>query len=154
SGSISTAGVGNLLVSASPPIQPLSNAIVDNGSLTISGTNTVVTFAGNISGSGTISLQRGAQATFNGTIGSEAFTIAGTSKAVINSTVSGTGSFTLLDSGSLEFGAGDSENVTFASTSTGRLTLDHSLTAPFTGKLSGLNPNTPVLLADLAYTTN
>ena len=39
--------------------------------------------------------------------GSEAFTITNTAKAIVNTTISGSGSFTLSGSGSLEFGAAD-----------------------------------------------
>jgi hypothetical protein len=41
--------------------------------------------------------------------------------------------------------------VTFAAKASGMLKLDHSLTAPFTGYLSGLTPNNAVDLADLAW---
>jgi hypothetical protein len=148
SGPISIASGGQLLVSAS--YTGLSNAIVDNGSITVSGKNS--SFASNISGSGAINIQNGAAATFNGAItGSETFTISNTSKAIVNTTISGSGSFTLSGSGSLEFGAADSENVTFTSGANGTVKFDHSLTAPFTGYLSGLSTKNAVDLADLAW---
>jgi hypothetical protein len=150
SGSISIASAGKLSVSAS--YAGLSNAIVDNGSLAISGNNTKATFTGNISGSGSINVQNSAIATFNGAItGSETFNITNTAKAIVNTTINGTGSFALSNSGSLEFGAGDSEKVTFMPGATGTLKLDHSLTATFTGQLSGLTTKNTVDLADLTF---
>jgi hypothetical protein len=147
-GTISIVSGGSLLVSAS--YTGFSNAIVDNGSITVSGKNS--SFASNISGSGAINIQNGAAATFNGAItGSEAFTITNTSKAIVNTAITGTGSFALSGSGSLELGAADSENVTFTSGASGTLKLDHSLTAPFTGYLSGLSTKNAVDLADLAW---
>jgi hypothetical protein len=138
-----------LLVSAS--YTGFSNAIVDNGSITVSGKNS--SFASNISGSGAINIQNGAAATFNGAItGSEAFTIANNSKAIVNTAITGIGSFALSGSGSLEFGAADSENVAFTSGASGTVKFDHSLTAPFTGYLSGLSTKNAVDLADLAWT--
>jgi hypothetical protein len=53
--------------------------------------------------------------------------------------------------GNLEFGAADSENVTFKPKTSGTLKIDHSLTAPFTGYLSGLSPTNAVDLADLSF---
>ena len=117
-----------MLVSAS--YTRLSNAIVDNGSITVSGKNN--SFASNISGSGAINIQNGAAATFNGAItGSETFTITNTSKAIVNTTISGSGLFILSGSGNLEFGAADSENVTFTSGASGTLKLDHSFDGSF-----------------------
>src|SRR5262249_11754860 len=58
----------------------------------------------------------------------------------------------LQNRGSLEFGAADSENVTFAAGAGGTLKIDHSLTAPFTGYLSGLSAKNFVDLGDLAWT--
>jgi hypothetical protein len=148
SGPISIASGGKLLVSAS--YTGLSNAIVDNGSITVSGKSS--SFASNISGSGAINIQNGAGATFNGAItGSETFTITNTSKVIVNTTISGSGSFILSGSGSLEFGAADSENVTFTSGASGTVKFDHGLTAPFTGYLSGLSTKNAVDLADLAW---
>src|SRR5262249_2982870 len=54
------------------------------------------------------------------------------------------GSITLQDSGSLEFGTANSENVTFAAGASGTLKIDHSLTAPFTGSISGLTTNNAI----------
>src|SRR5262249_51731426 len=56
------------------------------------------------------------------------------------------------DSGSLEFGTANSENVTFAAGASGTLKIDHSLTAPFTGSISGLTTNNAIDLVDLAWT--
>jgi hypothetical protein len=151
SGAISIASGANLLVSAS--YSGLANAITDNGSMTVSGNKTAVTFTGNLSGSGAINVQNNGTVTFNGAVGSETFNVSGTSKAIVNSTANGTGSFVLLGSGSVEFGAAVSENVAFASGATGTVKLDHSLTAPFTGQLSGLSTTGTnfVDLADLTF---
>ncbi len=56
-----------------------------------------------------------------------------------------------MNVGSLEFGAADSENVTFATGSTGTLKVDHSLTARFTGTIAGLTQHNMVDLADLTW---
>jgi hypothetical protein len=146
-GTISIASGGALLVS--PGYAGLPNAIVDNGSLTVSGSSS---FAGSISGAGIVQVQNGATATFNGAVtGSETFTIANTSTAIFNTGVSGSGSLLLWGSGSVELSGADSENVTFASGANGTLKLDHSLTAPFSGSLSGLNTINKVDLADLGW---
>jgi hypothetical protein len=50
------------------------------------------------------------------------------------------------------FGAADSENVTFMAGANGRVTFDHSLTAPFTGSVSGLSPKNAIMLEDLTWT--
>jgi hypothetical protein len=151
SGSITIGSGANLLVSAS--YSGLANAITDGGSITISGNKTAVTFTGNLSGSGAINVQNNGTVTFNGAAGSETFNISGTSKAIVNSTANGTGSFVLSGSGSVEFGAADSENVSFTAGATGTVKVDHSLTALFTGKLSGLSTtgNNFVDLADLTF---
>ncbi len=150
-GAISITSGGELLVSAS--YTGLMNETLDNGAIVISGKKSIVSLAGNISGSSEINIQNGAAATFNGAItGSEAFTITDTSNAIVNTTISGSGSFALLNSGSLEFGAADSENVTFMAGANGSLTFDHSLTAPFTGSVSGLSPKNAIILADLTWT--
>jgi hypothetical protein len=80
------------------------------------------------------------------------FTIENSAVLDINSAITGTaGSFTLMNSANLEFGAAESENIGFAAGATGRLKFDYSLTAPFTGKISGLTPNNKVDLADLSW---
>jgi hypothetical protein len=84
--------------------------------------------------------------------GSEAFTIINGSKVIINTAVTGTGSFASSGSSNLEFGAADFENVTFMSGASGTVKFDHSLTAPFTGYLSGVTAKTPIDLADLQFT--
>jgi hypothetical protein len=57
----------------------------------------------------------------------------------------------LSQRGSLEFGAGDSEKVTFAPGATGTFKIDHSLTAPFIGYVSGLSTKNAIDLADLTW---
>ena len=100
-----------------------------------------------------MNLHSTAIATFDGAItGSETFTIANSAKSVMTIPVSGTGSFNLANGGSLEFGAADSESVTFAAGANGTLKLDHSLTTPFTGQISGLTAKNAVDLADLPFT--
>ena len=108
-----------------------------------------------------MNIQKGAAATFTGTItGSETFNISGTmtisgdGRAVISTPVSGTGSFILSNSASLEFAARDSENITFSPGATGSLKFDDSLNAQFfTGQLSGLSTQggNSVDLADLLW---
>jgi hypothetical protein len=81
-------------------------------------------------------------------------TISGAGRAVISTPVSGTGSFILSNSASLEFAARDSENITFSPGATGSLKFDDSLTAQFfTGQLSGLSTQggNSVDLADLLW---
>jgi hypothetical protein len=56
-----------------------------------------------------------------------------------------------MNGANLEFGVADSENVTFMPNTTGKLKLDHSLTAPFTGTIAGLTQKTGVDLADLSW---
>jgi hypothetical protein len=132
-GSISIANSGALLVSQSyTGTSALAESITNNGSITISNSS-IVTFNGAISGSGSVTVQNSA-------------------KAIFNTALTGTGSFTLQDSGSLEFGAADSENVTFAAGASGTLKIDQSLTAPFTGSISGLTTTDSVDLVDLAWT--
>jgi len=146
-GTISIASAGALLITGG--YTGLPYAIVDNGSLTVSASSS---FAGSISGAGAVVVQNGAAATFNGAItGSETFTIANASTAILNAAVNGSGSFTLSGSGSVEFAGADSDNVAFAVGATGTLKLDHSLTAPFTGYLSGLSLTDALDLADLAW---
>jgi hypothetical protein len=127
----------------------LSEAITDNGSLTV---DTSATISGNISGTGNILAENTANLAITGTLsGSELFTVANSAHSLISTAVSGTGSFVIANSGVLEFGAEDSENVSFASGATGTLKLDHSLTAPFTGSVSGLTSKDTIDLADLTW---
>jgi len=65
--------------------------------------------------------------------------------------VSGAGSFTIANSAVQEFGAADSENVTFANGSKGTVKFDQSLTQP-TVTISGLTPKNSIDLADLPFT--
>jgi len=158
SGAISIAG-GSLTISGNyTGNRAISQAITDNGTMTISGS---AAFAGAITGSGIVNIQKGAAATFTGTItGSETFNISGTmtisgdGRAVISTPVSGTGSFILSNSASLEFAARDSENITFSPGATGSLKFDDSLNPQFfTGQLSGLSTQggNSVDLADLLW---
>jgi uncharacterized repeat protein (TIGR03803 family) len=71
--------------------------------------------------------------------------------ATITGAVSGTGSFTIANSAVLEFGAADSENVTFANGSKGTVKFDQSLTQP-TVTISGLTAKDTIDLADLPFT--
>jgi probable HAF family extracellular repeat protein len=72
-------------------------------------------------------------------------------KAAITGDISGTGSLVIAGKGVLEVGGLVSQNVTFASGSSGTFKLDHSLTVPFTGTIFGLTPKDSVDLADLTY---
>jgi hypothetical protein len=78
-------------------------------------------------------------------------TVQDSANAIFKVANSGTGSFTLSQHGSLEFGAGDSQKVTFAPGATGTLKIDHSLTAPFTGYVSGLSTKNAIDLVDLTW---
>jgi probable HAF family extracellular repeat protein len=149
----------------------LSETITDNGSFSIikasnatisgniSGTGSVIvqdstkaTFSGAISGSENFTFNNSSQTVFTGAIsGSENFALQSSAKVDITTPISGTGSFTLSSSAQLEFGAADSENVTFGPSSSGVLKIDRSLTAPFTGQLSGLSSSNHVDLADLTW---
>jgi hypothetical protein len=128
----------------------LSETIIDDGSLI---DNTTATITGGIKGTGSILAENKANLTIAGTLtGSEIFMIANTAHVLITSAVSGTtGSFVVANKGVLEFGAADSENVTFASGASGTLKLDHSLTAPFRGTIFGLTPTDSIDLADLPW---
>jgi YVTN family beta-propeller protein len=150
-GTISIGGGGTFLIAKGTYTgsNALSETITDNGSLI---DKTVATITGSISGTGTILAENKANLTIAGTLtGSEIFTIANTAHVLITSAVSGTGSFVIANSGVLEFGAADSENVTFASGASGTVKVDHSLTAPFTGTISGLTPKDTIDLADLSF---
>jgi hypothetical protein len=151
-GSLFVDNGGNLLVSQSyAGARALAETITDNGAITIAKSSNVA-FAGTIGGSGAVHVQNSAIATFGGAVtGSETFTITDSANAVMSTAISGTGSFVLMRGGNLEFGAADSENVAFGSGATGTLKLDHSLTAPFTGRLSGLTSNNAVDLVDLTW---
>ena len=148
-GLISIASGGEALVSAGAETgSSVSQAIVDNGSLTYSDVSPVIV-SRSISGSGSIVVNEGS-VTFNGAItGSETVTVENTADAIFNTPIAGTGSFVVRNAGRLEFGAADSENVRFAAGATGTLKIDHSLTAPFTGTIAGLTKNDSVDLADL-----
>jgi hypothetical protein len=150
-GTISIGGGGTFLVAKGnyTGSNALSETITDSGSLTV---NTTATITGNIGGTGNILAQSTANLTVAGNLtGSETFTTANSFHSLISTAVSGTGSFVIANGGVLEFGAADSENVTFASGSTGMLHLDHSLTTPFTGSISGLTPKNSIDLADLTW---
>jgi YVTN family beta-propeller protein len=146
--SISAGGTFLIANGSYTGVNVLSESIIDGGSLIDSTTATV----GSITGTGTILAENKANLTIAGTLsGSEVFTIANTAHVLITSPVNGKGSFIIANSGVLELGASDSENVTFASGASGTLKLDHSLTAPFTGTISGLTPNDRIDLADLPW---
>jgi hypothetical protein len=158
SGAISIVG-GSLTISGNyTGNEAISQAITGYGTMTISGS---ATLTGAINGSGVVNVQKGAAATFTGTItGSESLNISGTmtisgaGRAAISTPVSGTGSFILSNSASLEFAATDSENITFSPGATGSLKFDDSLNAQFfTGQLSGLSTlgGNSVDLADLLW---
>ena len=70
----------------------------------------------------------------------------------VTTAILGTGKAT-INGGTLELGASSAETVTFTGP-TGTFELQHSLTAPFTGEISGLtsSPTDVIDLADLAYT--
>jgi hypothetical protein len=157
SGMISVASGGMLNLSAN-----VSQAIQDNGSLNI-GAN--ATLSGLISGSGAINVSSNVTATFNSalngaetiTIGNKG-TIAISGGAMFSGSISGNGSFSISDNPTkpnvLEFVGAVSENVTFAG-ATGTLKLDHGLTAPYTGQITGLLTQTNFVdLADLTYVPN
>jgi len=72
------------------------------------------------------------------------------STATITGAVSGTGSFIIANKAVLEFGAGDTAPITFASGSSGTVKFDKSLTQP-TGTISGLTAKDFIDLADLPF---
>jgi hypothetical protein len=71
--------------------------------------------------------------------------------ATITGNISGTGSLVIAGKGVLEVGGSVSDNVTFASGSTGTFKVDHSLTAPFSGTIFGLTSKDKIDLTDLTY---
>jgi uncharacterized repeat protein (TIGR03803 family) len=71
--------------------------------------------------------------------------------ATITGNISGTGSLVIASKGVLEVAGLVSDNVTFASGSSGTFKLDHSLTGQFTGTIVGLTPKDKIDLADLTY---
>jgi large repetitive protein len=71
--------------------------------------------------------------------------------SVMTTPIQGTGTIELAGSNSLEFEFSDTENVAFAPDATGTLKIDHSLTDPFTGSVSGLTTENRIDLADLAW---
>jgi VCBS repeat-containing protein len=70
----------------------------------------------------------------------------------INGAVTGSGSAMINATATLEFGAASSNDVTFAANAAGTLTLDHSLTQPFSAVISGLGADDTVDLKDFAFT--
>ena len=151
-GLVSIANGGELLVSlgAYPRSSGASKAIVDDGSITFSD-GSPVTVSRSISGSGSVNVDEGSVTFTRPVTGSEIVTVENTADAVFDTPIAGTGTFVVRNSGALEFGAADSENVRFAAGSTATLKLDHSLTAPFTGTIAGLTKNDSVDLADLTW---
>jgi hypothetical protein len=69
----------------------------------------------------------------------------------INGAVTGSGSAMINGTATLEFGAASSNDVTFAANAAGTLTLDHSLTQPFSAVIYGLDANDTVDLKDLTF---
>jgi hypothetical protein len=67
--------------------------------------------------------------------------------------ISGTGSLVIASKGVLEVDVGGSvsENVIFASGSSGTFKLDHSMSQPFTGTIFGLTPKDSIDLVDFPY---
>jgi hypothetical protein len=114
--------------------------------------NSHVMLTGPVNGNDSFTLTDSGQLKITGALtGSEVFNLQGNANATINTAVNGTGSFTLAGSSSAEFGASDNENVTFAAGATGILKIDHSLTAPFSGSISGLTTSDKIDLVDLSY---
>src|ERR1700688_2782508 len=171
-GSISIASGGALLVSKSYSYtgsSALAETITDNGAIIVATSSTdaftgnitgtgsvtvehssIVTFGGSISETGPITIQDSANVTINGTVSGDNFTIGNSAVLDIASAVTGTsGSFTLMNSANLEFGAAESENIGVAAGATGTLKFDKS--ASVTGSISGLTTKNAVDLADLGW---
>jgi hypothetical protein len=107
---------------------------------------------GNVTGSVGFTLGGSSKVTFSGTVtGSESFAINNSAQVVFNGAVNTTGSFSLASSSILEFGGSDNANVSFVPSSSSTLKLDHSLTAPFTGSISGLASSNTIDLGDLTF---
>jgi hypothetical protein len=70
----------------------------------------------------------------------------------INGAVTGFGSAMINGTATLEFGAMSSNDVTFAANAAGTLTLDHSLTQPFSAVVCGLGADDTIDLKDLPFT--
>ena len=171
-GSISIASGGALLVSKSYSYtgsSSLAETITDNGAIIVATSSTdaftgnitgtgsvtvehssIVTFGGSISETGPITIQDSANVTINGTVSGDNFTIGNSAVLDIASAVTGTsGSFTLMNSANLEFGAAESENIGVAAGATGTLKFDKS--ASVTGSISGLTRKNAVDLGDLDW---
>ena len=120
----------------------LANATFNNHSgavWDVSGSNTFGGGTDTLNNDGTINV-----------LGNSSFTATGTLNVV------GSGSFTIADSVTLEFGGSvaATQTVNFSvTTTTETLKIDHSLTAPFSGHISGLtgSPKDAIDLADLTY---
>jgi hypothetical protein len=137
------------LVTANSSIVNITGNISGTGSTTLEGASRVI-FAGNISEAGPITIENSATATINGIVSGQTFNVEDGAALNITSAITGTaGSFTLMNSANLEFGAAESENVVFAGGATGTVKFDKS--ALVTGELSGLTPNNKVDLADLSW---
>jgi hypothetical protein len=70
----------------------------------------------------------------------------------IDGAVTGSGSAMINGTATLEFRATSSNDVTFAANAAGTLTLDHSLTQPFSAVISGLGADDTIDLKDFAFT--
>jgi hypothetical protein len=120
----------------------LTNATFNNHSgavWDVSGSNTFGAGTDTLNNDGTINV-----------LASSSFTATGTLNVI------GSGSFTIADGATLEFGGSvaATQTVNFsATTTTETLKIDHSLTAPFNGHISGLtgSPKDAIDLADLTY---
>jgi Bacterial Ig-like domain len=131
-GTISVASGGAFFVSSGSYAgsSSLAETITGKGAITIANKSNVA-FTGAFSESGPITIENSAALDIVGAVTGTA------------------GSFTLMNSANLEFGAAESENVIFAAGAKGTLKLDKS--ALFTGTISGLTKNNAVDLADLSW---
>jgi hypothetical protein len=148
---ISIGNGGDLLI-WQPFADPiLAETITDNGAIAVTDFS-YAAFTGSITGSGSVTIEDFSAATFSGSVtGAEAFTIDEFSSAIFTTAIAGTGSFVLENASYLEFAAADSDNVSMSG-AFDTLKIDHSLTAPFTGTLSGLGVTDAVDLGDLSWT--
>jgi hypothetical protein len=135
--------------------------ILAGGSGTLAITNGIFQLAGGSLQAGTISIDSGgtlliAKGTYTGSQAlSETITNNGSltdnTTATITGNISGIGSLVIAGKGVLEVGGSVSDNVTFASGSTGTFKVDHSLTASFSGTIFGLTSKDKIDLTDLTY---
>ena len=120
----------------------MTNATFNNHSgatWDVSGSNTFGAGTDTLNNDGTINV-----------LGTSSFTATGALSVI------GAGSFTIADGATLELGGSvaATQTVKFSTTTTSEtLKIDHSLTAPFSGQISGLtgSPKDAIDLADLAF---